>query len=118
MILTKYCKAIKESLAFKRYKNRIKFKIGSARNMWTLGKTIVSTITVANRSSSDATFRISVSVNGAATATKDYVIYDATCAGNGLQAFTMGFTMDATDKIRIYASSADLSFNVFGSEIA
>lgn len=81
-------------------------------------ETIVSTITVANRSSSDATFRISISVNGAATATKDYVIYDATCAGNGLQAFTMGFTMDATDKIRVYASSANLSFNVFGSEIA
>jgi hypothetical protein len=81
-------------------------------------ETIVSTITVANRSSSDATFRISVSVNGAATATKDYIIYDATCAGNGLQAFTMGFTMDATDKIRVYASSANLSFNVFGSEIA
>jgi hypothetical protein len=81
-------------------------------------ETIVSTITVANRSTSDATFRISVSVNGAATATKDYIIYDATCAGNGLQAFTMGFTMDATDKIRVYASSANLSFNVFGSEIA
>jgi hypothetical protein len=81
-------------------------------------ETIVSTITVANRSSSDATFRISVSVNGAATATKDYIIYDATCAGNGLQAFTMGFTMDATDKIRVYSSSANLSFNVFGSEIA
>jgi hypothetical protein len=30
----------------------------------------------------------------------------------------MGFTMDATDKIRVYASSANLSFNVFGSEIA
>jgi hypothetical protein len=30
----------------------------------------------------------------------------------------MGFTMDATDKIRIYASTADLSFNLFGSEIA
>jgi hypothetical protein len=81
-------------------------------------ETIVSTITVANRSASDATFRISVSVNGAATATKDYIIYDATCGGNGLQAFTMGFTMDATDKIRIYASTADLSFNLFGSEIA
>jgi len=81
-------------------------------------ETIVSTVTVANRSASDATFRISVSVNGAATANKDYIIYDATCAGYGLQAFTMGFTMDATDKIRIYASSANLSFNVFGSEIA
>lgn len=80
--------------------------------------TVASTISVANRSSTDATFRISISVNGAATATKDYMVYDITCGGNGYVAFTVGATMDSTDKIRVYASTADLSFTVFGSEIA
>lgn len=81
-------------------------------------ETIVSTLTIANRSASDATLRVSVSDNGAATATKDYVVYDLTCAGNGFLAFTLGITLNATDVVRVYASSANLSFNLFGSEIA
>lgn len=81
-------------------------------------ETIVSTITVANRSSTSATYRISVSVNGAATATKDYIAYDTAIAGNGVYTFTIGITLDATDKIKVYGSTANLSFNAFGSEIA
>jgi glucose-6-phosphate dehydrogenase assembly protein OpcA len=81
-------------------------------------QTIVSTLVVANRSSSDATFRVSISVNGAATASKDYIAYDVSCGGNGINAFTFGLTCDASDVIRVYASSADLSFSLFGSEIA
>jgi hypothetical protein len=73
---------------------------------------------VTNRSASPATYRISVSVNGAATATKDYLTYDSPIGSNGTVALTLGVTLDATDKIRVYASTADLSFNSFGSEIA
>lgn len=81
-------------------------------------ETIVSSIVVANRSSTQGTFRISVSVNGAATATKDYLTYDLVIPGNGQYTATLGITMDASDKIRVYASSADLSFSAFGSELA
>jgi hypothetical protein len=81
-------------------------------------ETIVSTLVVANRAATDATFRVSISVNGAATATKDYIAYDLSCGGNGINAFTFGLTIDATDKVRVYASSADLSFSLFGSEIS
>lgn len=81
-------------------------------------ETIISTIVVANRSSSDATFRISISPNGAATANSQYIAYDLSCAGNGINAFTFGLTLDATDKIRVYASSANLTFSAFGSEIS
>lgn len=84
----------------------------------TATQTIVSTIVVANRSSSDATFRISISANGTATATKDYIAYDLSCGGNGINAFTFGLTADAADVIRVYASSANLSFSAYGSEIA
>ena len=81
-------------------------------------ETIVSTINVANRGSTSATFRISASVNGAATANKDYIAYDLTIGGNAIISFTLGMTLDATDKIRVYASTANLSFIAFGSEIA
>ena len=81
-------------------------------------ETIVSTIVVANRAATAATFRISVSNDGAATATKDYIAYDLPIGGNGQYTATLGITVNATDKIRVYASSANLSFNLFGTEIA
>jgi len=81
-------------------------------------ETIVSTIAVANRANTSSTFRISVSSNGAATANKDYLAYDTVIDGNSILTLTIGITLDATDKIRVYASSANLSFNAFGSEIA
>lgn len=84
----------------------------------TATQTIVSTLVVTNRSTSDATFRVSISNNGGATATKDYIVYDLTCGGGGINAFTFGLTCDASDVVRVYASSANLSFNLFGMEIA
>jgi hypothetical protein len=79
---------------------------------------IVSTLIVSNRSATDATFRLSVSVAGAATSDKDYISYDVICPGNGVQSFTIGITIGATDKIRVYAGSANLSFSAFGTELA
>lgn len=81
-------------------------------------ETIVSTIVVANRAATDATFRITVSPNGAATANAQYLAYDVSCSGNGINAFTFGITLDATDKIRVYASSANLTFSAFGTELS
>lgn len=81
-------------------------------------ETIVSTITICNRSTTAATYRISVSPNGAATANSQYVIYDGLIVGNGFAALTLGATIDATDKIRVYGSSANLTFQAFGTEIA
>lgn len=81
-------------------------------------ETIVSTINIANRDATAATFRVSVAVNGAATANKDYIAYDSSIPGNGFVSLTLGVTIDATDKIRVYASTANLSFSAFGSEIA
>jgi len=81
-------------------------------------ETILSSLVVANRAATSATYRISVSVNGAATATKDYLVYDAVINANSTTALTLGITIDATDKVRVYGSTANLSFSAFGSEIA
>lgn len=81
-------------------------------------QTIISSLVITNRGTSAGTFRVSVSINGAATTNKDYLIYDANLNPNTTQAFTLGITIDATDKVRVYASSADFSFNAFGSELA
>lgn len=81
--------------------------------------TIISSLTVSNRSSTAAaTFRISTSAAGAATATKDYIAYDITLAPNGIVVLTVGLTLATTDKVRVYASTANLSFNAYGTEIS
>lgn len=76
---------------------------------------VISSIVVCNISTS-ATFRVSVSYGGNATATKDYLYYDLTIGANDTFTFTIGITMSNADIIRVYASSANLSFNCFGAE--
>jgi hypothetical protein len=79
---------------------------------------VISTIVITNRSTSDATFRLSQSKLGAALANQDYLVYDATVPGSGFITLTLGITMATTDKLRVYASTANLSFNAFGTELA
>ena len=79
---------------------------------------VISTITVANRTANAVTFRISNSVAAAATANKDYLVYDATIGANSMITFTLGITMGALDVLRVYASALALSFNAHGSEIS
>lgn len=79
---------------------------------------VISTISVCNRGTATGTFRISVRPNGAALANQHYVAYDASIAPKDTLFLTVGATMDASDVLEIYASTADFSFNAFGSEIS
>jgi glucose-6-phosphate dehydrogenase assembly protein OpcA len=79
---------------------------------------VVSTITVCNRAASSATYRIAIRVAGATIANEDYLAYDSTVPANDSIALTLGVTLAATDVVTVYASTANLSFNLFGAEIA
>jgi len=79
---------------------------------------VVSTIAVCNRAASAATYRIAVRPAGATLANEHYIAYDATIAANDSTFITIGVTLAATDVITVYASSANLSFSAFGSEIS
>ncbi len=79
--------------------------------------TTVSTIFVANRSATATSFRISVADAGAADSNEQYLYYDVSIAGNDTFAATVGLALEATDKIRVYATLATLSFNAFGVEV-
>lgn len=80
--------------------------------------TVVSTITICNQASTAGTFRIAVRPAGASLAASHYVAYDTPIAANDTVALTLGITLDATDVITVYASSASMSFLAFGSEIS
>lgn len=79
---------------------------------------VISTITVANANSSEATFRIAVRKSGATLEQKHYIVYDATINANDTTAITLGLSLGATDVITVYTSTTNISFGVFGSEIA
>jgi hypothetical protein len=81
-------------------------------------QTIISSITVCNRSSTATSFRISIAVAGASLANEQYLAFDFPIAGNDTITLTLGITLGATDKVRVYATLATLSFNGFGVEIA
>lgn len=81
-------------------------------------ETVVSTITVCNRSASARTYRIILRPNDEALDNKHYLAFDVAIAANDTTALTLGITMDATDKLYVSGSTNDLTFNVFGSEKA
>jgi hypothetical protein len=79
---------------------------------------VLSTVVVANRSASAVTYRIAVRPDGATLANQHYIAYDVNVGASDSTTITLGITMDAGDVLTVYASTGDLSFNVFGSEIA
>lgn len=78
----------------------------------------ISTITIANRAATAATYRIAVRPDAASIANQHYIAYDASVPANDTIALTLGITCDASDVITVYASTANLSINIFGAEIA
>lgn len=83
-----------------------------------LTSAVASSIIVCNRGTTQATFRVSIAVGGSATANKDYVYYDLLIAGNDTFIATIGVTLASTDEVRVYASSANFSFSLYGSEVS
>lgn len=79
---------------------------------------VVSSVTICNRAGTAGSFRLSVRPDGATLANQHYVVYDTAIAANDTVILTIGLTLDATDVLEVYASSADMSFNAYGSEIS
>jgi len=51
------------------------------------------------------------------TAAKHWIVYGATVGASDSILLTLGLTLAAGDLVRVYASSANMSFSAFGSEI-
>lgn len=80
---------------------------------------VVSTLVVANTTTSSATCRVFARIAGAAAATTNALIYDANIGPNATIAFTLGITLAATDVLTVRTGTANaLTFTAFGSELA
>jgi hypothetical protein len=80
--------------------------------------TVVSTLSICNQAGSAGTYRIAVRPAGATLEAKHYLVYGATVAASDSVLLTLGITLDTTDVLTVYASSANMSFSAFGSEIS
>ena len=80
--------------------------------------TVCSTLVAANRGGVAASFRVAVRPAGATLANKHYLYYDVALSPGDSFAATIGLTLAATDVVTVYASTADLSFSLFGEETA
>lgn len=78
---------------------------------------VVSTIVVCNRGTSAATYRIAIREDNAALDNKQYLAYDATIPANTTTTYTLGITLSALDTVTVVASTANLTFQAFGSEV-
>jgi hypothetical protein len=56
--------------------------------------------------------------NGAADSTKQYLVFDSTIPSTSTITYTLGITLKTGDAIYVLASTSNLSFNAFGSEIS
>ena len=93
----------------------------TATNVYTVPaatETVISTVIIANRAATAGTFRLSVRPNGGTQTNAMYCAYDVPVAGNDSTTLTLGLTVDAADVITVYCSSADMSVNIFGTEIS
>lgn len=79
---------------------------------------VVSSIVIANRDASAATYRIAIRPAGASLANQHYIAYDVTVGASDSTVLTLGITLATTDVITVYASTANLSFSAYGSEIS
>ena len=80
---------------------------------------VVSTIAITNQAGTSGTYRIAVRpAADASTAAKHWIVYGATVGASDSIMLTLGVTLAAGDLIRVYASSASMSFSAFGSELS
>jgi hypothetical protein len=78
---------------------------------------VASTLVICNQGASSASFRVAVRPAGATLAATHYLVYDSSLTANDSAFLTLGITLASTDVVTVYASSASLSFSLFGSEI-
>jgi hypothetical protein len=79
--------------------------------------TVCSTLTACNQGAS-TTYRVAIRPAGATLATNQYIVYDSVLQANDSVFLTLGISLAATDVVTIYSGTANVSFNLFGTEIA
>lgn len=79
---------------------------------------IASTLSICNTGAAAVTYRVSVRPAGAAQANKHYIVFNAALNPGDSILLTLGITLAATDVVSVSASTVDVAFSLFGTEIS
>jgi len=77
-----------------------------------------SKLAICNTGAISTTFRVAIRPAGAAIAPMHYIVYESSINTNDSMFLTLGIALATTDVVSVYAGTATVSFNLFGSEIA
>lgn len=77
---------------------------------------VCSTLAICNMGVS-TTYRVAVRPAGAALADQHYLVYEAAANQYDTILLTIGVTLAATDVVTVRAGTADVTFQLYGSEI-
>ena len=75
-----------------------------------------STLAICNQGAT-TTVRVAVRPAGAGIAAQQYIVYDNPVAAQDTLFLTIGVALANTDVVSVYAGTANVSFNLYGSEI-
>lgn len=78
---------------------------------------VASTLSIANIGTALATVRVAVRPSGATLANQHYLAYDVSVSANDTIVLTLGLSLATTDVVSVYASTANVAFSLFGTEI-
>jgi hypothetical protein len=90
-------------------------------NLYTVpsgSSTVVSSMTICNQGTSNGYYRIAVRPGAEALAKKHYMFYDTFLPPKNTQTLSLGMALSPGTVITVHASSSDLSFMAFGSEVS
>lgn len=78
---------------------------------------VISTIAVTNTASVSGTYRIGIMGSAGTPSASNWLVYDASVAGNDTVLLTLGVTVGNSQFIRVSSSANTLTFTAFVSEI-
>ena len=81
-----------------------------------LAQKTVSSLVICNRNSGNQTFRVSIHVAGAGADNKQFIFFDKEITANNTLTVVIGITLNQADVVKVYSSTSDMSFNIFGVE--
>ena len=81
-----------------------------------LTQTTVSSLVICNRGGSGITFRVSIHVGGATADDKQFIFYDEDLAATTSRTVVIGICLEQSHVVKVYATAANVSFNMFGVE--
>lgn len=80
-------------------------------------ETVVSSILICNKNTTNGTFRIAIRLGGALISNAAYIYYDVLLSAKDTFIATIGLTLPSTSVISVYSSVASINFHVFGESV-